>query len=203
MSAHPQTSICTADSIQRHFLIKLLTISSSFLQVITTGGVTYKNDPFHRECFVCTHCETPLAGQRFTSRDEKPYCADCFGDLFAKRCTSCTKPITGKFTAIFYSFKFPFVIHQFCFFLFACAFQASVEQNSFHLRIVTGTMIALLAVHVRHHSWDVDSLQTRKMTLSVPIAPKPSLWLPKGKCFFLIHKLQQQQLTQYCYIYSN
>ncbi|KAL7048974.1 hypothetical protein ACKWTF_003557 [Chironomus riparius] len=74
-------------------------------KVITTGGVTYKNDPFHRECFVCTHCETPLAGQRFTSRDEKPYCADCFGDLFAKRCTSCTKPITGIGGTKFISFE--------------------------------------------------------------------------------------------------
>jgi hypothetical protein len=64
-------------------------------QVITSGGVTYKNEPFHRDCFTCTHCEISLAGQRFTSRDEKPYCADCFGELFAKRCTACTKPITG------------------------------------------------------------------------------------------------------------
>lgn len=66
-------------------------------QVITTGGVTYKNEPWHRECFTCTHCEISLAGQRFTSRDEKPYCAECFGELFAKRCTACTKPITGMF----------------------------------------------------------------------------------------------------------
>lgn len=65
-------------------------------QIITSGGVTYKNEPWHRECFTCTNCSTSLAGQRFTSRDEKPYCAECFGELFAKRCTSCTKPITGK-----------------------------------------------------------------------------------------------------------
>ena len=30
----------------------------------------------------------------FTPQD-KPYCASCFGELFAKRCTACTKPITG------------------------------------------------------------------------------------------------------------
>lgn len=74
-------------------------------KVITTGGVTYKNDPWHRECFTCSHCETPLAGQRFTSRDEKPYCADCFGELFAKRCTACTKPITGIGGTRFISFE--------------------------------------------------------------------------------------------------
>lgn len=68
-------------------------------QIITSGGVTYKNEPWHRECFTCSNCSTSLAGQRFTSRDEKPYCGDCFGELFAKRCTSCVKPITGKFTA--------------------------------------------------------------------------------------------------------
>ena len=36
-----------------------------------------------------------LAGQKFASRQDQPYCASCFGELFAKRCTECTKPITG------------------------------------------------------------------------------------------------------------
>ena len=67
------------------------------LQVITQGGVTYRNEPWHRECFTCTNCQKSLAGQRFTSRDDKPYCADCFGELFSKRCTACSKPITGTF----------------------------------------------------------------------------------------------------------
>nr|CAI5865325.1 unnamed protein product [Callosobruchus analis] len=67
------------------------------ISVITSGGVTYKNEPWHRECFTCTHCQKSLAGERFTSRDEKPYCADCFGELFAKRCYACNKPITGMY----------------------------------------------------------------------------------------------------------
>jgi len=66
------------------------------VKVITQGGVTYRNEPWHRECFTCTNCSKSLAGQRFTSRDDKPYCADCFGELFSKRCTACSKPITGK-----------------------------------------------------------------------------------------------------------
>uniref|UniRef100_A0A0K8TEX0 Four and a half LIM domains protein 2 n=1 Tax=Lygus hesperus TaxID=30085 RepID=A0A0K8TEX0_LYGHE len=74
-------------------------------KIITSGGVTYKNEPWHRECFTCTNCNTSLAGQRFTSRDEKPYCADCFGELFAKRCTSCCKPITGIGGTRFISFE--------------------------------------------------------------------------------------------------
>uniref|UniRef100_A0A1B6DQ98 LIM zinc-binding domain-containing protein n=1 Tax=Clastoptera arizonana TaxID=38151 RepID=A0A1B6DQ98_9HEMI len=74
-------------------------------KIITSGGVTYKNEPWHRECFTCTNCSTSLAGQRFTSRDEKPYCAECFGELFAKRCTSCSKPITGIGGTRFISFE--------------------------------------------------------------------------------------------------
>ncbi|XP_015605900.1 zinc finger protein 845 isoform X3 [Cephus cinctus] len=74
-------------------------------KIITSGGVTYKNEPWHRDCFTCSNCSTSLAGQRFTSRDEKPYCADCFGELFAKRCTACTKPITGIGGTRFISFE--------------------------------------------------------------------------------------------------
>ena len=65
-------------------------------KVISQGGVTYKNQPFHRECFTCTNCNQSLAGQRFTSRDEHPYCSECFGKLFAKKCYACAKPITGR-----------------------------------------------------------------------------------------------------------
>ena len=79
----------------------LICIYIFFFQVITQGGVTYRNDPWHRECFTCTHCQKSLAGQRFTSRDDKPYCADCFGELFSKRCTACSKPITGIQYTIF------------------------------------------------------------------------------------------------------
>jgi len=74
-------------------------------KIITSGGVTYKNEPWHRECFTCTNCNIPLAGQRFTSRDEKPYCAECFGELFAKKCTACAKPITGIGGTRFISFE--------------------------------------------------------------------------------------------------
>ncbi|XP_011312451.1 uncharacterized protein Lmpt isoform X2 [Fopius arisanus] len=74
-------------------------------KIITSGGVTYKNEPWHRDCFTCTHCNNSLAGQRFTSRDDKPYCAECFGELFAKRCTSCAKPITGIGGTRFISFE--------------------------------------------------------------------------------------------------
>ncbi|VDP49255.1 unnamed protein product, partial [Soboliphyme baturini] len=62
---------------------KFATRCTKCKKVISSGGVTYKNEPWHRECFCCTNCGTSLAGQRFTSKDDKPYCADCFGELFA------------------------------------------------------------------------------------------------------------------------
>ncbi|XP_066147204.1 paxillin isoform X1 [Euwallacea fornicatus] len=88
-------------------------------KVITSGGVTYKNEPWHRECFTCTHCQKSLAGERFTSRDEKPYCADCFGELFAKRCFACNKPITGIGGTKFISFEDRHW-HNDCFFCASC-----------------------------------------------------------------------------------
>lgn len=74
-------------------------------EVINKGGITYKGIPFHRECFICTNCPKQLAGEKFTSRDEKPYCGDCFGELFAKKCIRCTKPITGIGGTKFISFE--------------------------------------------------------------------------------------------------
>lgn len=73
-------------------------------QPIMTGGVLYRNEPYHRDCFGCTNCKNNLVGQKFTSRDNQPYCADCFGELFAKRCTTCSKPITGIGGTKFISF---------------------------------------------------------------------------------------------------
>lgn len=129
--------------------------------------MTYKNDPWHRECFVCTHCEAPLAGQRFTSRDEKPYCADCFGELFAKRCTACTKPITGKSSWKLKLNKF----HSNLLFL-----QASVALASSPSRIVTGIMIVSFVAAANHHLLVVVSSPMKKMTLSVPIVLRQNSW---------------------------
>ena len=64
--------------------------------MINKGGITYKGTPWHRDCFTCTNCQKILAGEKFTSREDQPYCAECFGELFAKKCIKCAKPITGK-----------------------------------------------------------------------------------------------------------
>lgn len=76
-----------------------MTFDLSHFQTLAKGGVTYRDEPWHKECFVCTSCKTQLAGQHFTSRDESPYCLKCFGSLYAKKCEACSKPITGKITS--------------------------------------------------------------------------------------------------------
>jgi hypothetical protein len=73
--------------------------------VISKGGVTFKNTSWHRDCFTCTSCTKPLAGEKFTSQDDKPYCAECYGELFAKKCDQCLKPITGLGSTKFVSFE--------------------------------------------------------------------------------------------------
>ncbi|XP_019644167.1 PREDICTED: prickle-like protein 3 [Branchiostoma belcheri] len=74
-------------------------------KVISMGGITYKDTPWHKECFVCTHCKKPMSGERFTSKDNNPYCINCYGDLFAKKCAKCTKPITGLGGTKFITFE--------------------------------------------------------------------------------------------------
>lgn len=66
------------------------------LQVLTKGGVTYKDEVWHKECFLCTGCKAPLAGQPFTSQGDSPYCVKCFSSLYAKKCAGCNTAITGQ-----------------------------------------------------------------------------------------------------------
>lgn len=86
-------------------------LSLRHLQAITTGGVTYQEKPWHRECFLCISCRKQLSGQRFTTRENYPYCLECFSNLYAKKCVSCTKPITSELPWIFCGF-FHLLWHQ-------------------------------------------------------------------------------------------
>nr|XP_033812027.1 four and a half LIM domains protein 3 isoform X1 [Geotrypetes seraphini]XP_033812029.1 four and a half LIM domains protein 3 isoform X1 [Geotrypetes seraphini] len=87
---------------------------------LTKGGVTYRDEPWHKECFVCTGCKTQLAGQQFTSQDEKPYCIKCFGNIYAKKCSACFAPITGFGGSKYISFEDRHW-HQSCFKCSHCA----------------------------------------------------------------------------------
>lgn len=74
-------------------------------KALTKGGVTYKERAWHKECFFCSGCKTPLSGQTFTSQDEQPYCVKCFSSLYAKKCAGCNTPITGFGDGKYVSFE--------------------------------------------------------------------------------------------------
>ncbi|XP_028846649.1 four and a half LIM domains protein 2a [Denticeps clupeoides] len=74
-------------------------------KAIITGGVTYHNQPWHKYCFLCTHCKQQLAGQRFTSRDGFAFCLNCFCNLYSKKCVSCSTPISGLGGSKYISFE--------------------------------------------------------------------------------------------------
>lgn len=65
-------------------------------QVITSGGITFRDQLWHKECFLCSGCRKELCEEAFMSRDDFPFCLDCYNHLYAKKCAACTKPITGK-----------------------------------------------------------------------------------------------------------
>ncbi|XP_034748895.1 four and a half LIM domains protein 3-like isoform X2 [Etheostoma cragini] len=74
-------------------------------KALTKGGVTYKDEVWHKECFLCTGCKAPLAGQPFTSQGESPYCVKCFSSLYAKKCAGCNTAITGFGDGKYVSFE--------------------------------------------------------------------------------------------------
>lgn len=70
--------------------------SSSLPQPITSGGISYQEQPWHSECFVCRTCHKSLSGTRFTSVENSVYCVDCYKSDVAKKCHGCKNPITGQ-----------------------------------------------------------------------------------------------------------
>ncbi|XP_041619596.1 four and a half LIM domains protein 5 isoform X2 [Vulpes lagopus] len=70
-------------------------------KVITSGGITFHDQPWHKECFLCSGCRKELCEEEFMSRDDYPFCLDCYNHLYAKKCAACTKPITVESSYIF------------------------------------------------------------------------------------------------------
>jgi len=97
--------VCFCSTNQQSFSYCLFSLTnykfSCNLQPIGKGGIVYNNSPWHRDCFCCSHCRRVLSRERFTSVEDKPYCVDCYGQLFAKKCCTCEKAITGKTNARF------------------------------------------------------------------------------------------------------
>lgn len=51
------------------------------------------NENFHVDHFLCRHCDSNLAGQRYVLKEERPYCIGCYEENFANTCEDCQKPI--------------------------------------------------------------------------------------------------------------
>ena len=87
-----------AENHKRHSMIIAFFVIIS--QVITSGGIMFRDQPWHKECFLCSGCRKELCEEEFMSRDDYPFCLDCYNHLYAKKCAACTKPITGKFNIV-------------------------------------------------------------------------------------------------------
>lgn len=74
-------------------------------KALTKGGVTYRDQVWHKDCFLCGGCGAPLAGQPFTSQGEAPFCIKCFSSLYAKKCSGCNSAITGFGDGKYVSFE--------------------------------------------------------------------------------------------------
>ncbi|XP_059886585.1 four and a half LIM domains protein 5 [Delphinus delphis] len=68
---------------------------SFFKEAITSGGIMFCDQPWHKECFLCSGCRKELCEEDFMSRDDYAFCLDCYNHLYAKKCATCTKPIIG------------------------------------------------------------------------------------------------------------
>jgi len=52
---------------------------------------------YHPECFKCSNCKKSLDGIPFTQDDnQKPFCVDCYQDLYSPKCEKCKKPIAPE-----------------------------------------------------------------------------------------------------------
>lgn len=51
------------------------------------------NENFHVDHFLCRHCDSNLAGQRYVLKEEKQYCIQCYESNFANTCEDCQKII--------------------------------------------------------------------------------------------------------------
>ncbi|XP_013929034.1 PREDICTED: four and a half LIM domains protein 1, partial [Thamnophis sirtalis] len=103
---------------------------------ITSGGVSYQDQPYHAECFVCATCTKKLGGQRFTAVEDLFYCVDCYKSFVAKKCNGCKNPITGfgKGTNVVSHEGHSW--HEYCFNCKKCSIPLANKPFVFHLEQV-------------------------------------------------------------------
>merc|ERR1712150_423034 len=58
---------------------------------ISGRTVTFKENPFHPECFCCKQCNEQLVGKKIRQHDGENYDEDCYAAHFAKKCGKCSE----------------------------------------------------------------------------------------------------------------
>jgi len=56
-------------------------------------SLTAINSKWHPACFACEKCKKPLEGKQVVVHEERPYCEEDHGSLFASQCAACDKAI--------------------------------------------------------------------------------------------------------------
>jgi len=63
---------------------------------ITSQVINAIGSNWHPSCFVCTNCLGGFKDGTYFERDGRPFCSTCFNEVFAPRCKSCSKTISGN-----------------------------------------------------------------------------------------------------------
>jgi len=63
---------------------------------ITSQVINAIGSNWHPNCFVCTNCLGGFKDGSYFERDGRPFCSTCFNEVFAPRCKSCSKTISGN-----------------------------------------------------------------------------------------------------------
>ena len=67
--------------------------SSSLRQFVVRvlQDLSYGDKHWHDKCFKCSSCPTSLVNESFAFKNDQLYCAACYEQMFAPRCTRCNQ----------------------------------------------------------------------------------------------------------------
>ena len=51
--------------------------------------LSYRDMHWHDKCFKCSACSTSLVNESFAFKNDQLFCAACYEQMFAPRCTRC------------------------------------------------------------------------------------------------------------------
>ncbi|CAJ0584295.1 unnamed protein product, partial [Mesorhabditis spiculigera] len=78
----------------RHFADQVYPRCAGCDELIFANEYTWAEEKsWHFDHFACFKCDLKLGGHRYMTKEEQPYCLDCFVQYFAKTCASCQKKI--------------------------------------------------------------------------------------------------------------